>query len=152
LPITEKEKPQKKHGYALKKPHTRGYATSVYTVRCMSETETAYLAGLFEGEGSIVWDIKPGRTKLGKIVIVMTNREVIEQLCKITGVGKVCEIHAMRYAGGANRKMQYHWAAYSANAAILLQQMYPWLIEKKSKAKAFINFYSRFKNGVSPCQ
>ena len=116
----------------------------------LKKTDAAWLAGLFDGEGCVSLNSKPGRINPNlKITINMSNREVIEKVVEVTGVGK---LYVIDYEGGKyrdemskTRKNQYRWIAYGGNAVILLRQMLPWLIVKRRKAEIGIKLYPGVK-------
>ena len=51
----------------------------------MTTNELAWVAGIFEGEGCLYKD--PRRKKDHKLQVVMTDKDIVERLHRITGVG-----------------------------------------------------------------
>lgn len=101
----------------------------------LTETEVAWLAGLFDGEGCIAW---PRRENLHsvRIDIANTNEELLARVCEVTGTGRV---------QSAVRVKEHHtpafvWHAYGDNARFLLHQMYPLLIIKRHAAGVALGF------------
>lgn len=95
----------------------------------MSRVQAAWLAGLFDGEGSI---IRPHahRTNSVRITINNTCQPLVQQIAQVTGTGNVL------YRASKNPKHadQWVWQCYADNARSLLRQMLPWLIVKREKA------------------
>lgn len=93
----------------------------------ITPTEWAYLAGLFDGEGTIAYDGKRGRVIL---ILYNTNVEVIQWVCA-------------RFAGGIyERKVAYErylrsylWQSMGLlNTQAVLRGMLPYLIIKRERA------------------
>lgn len=99
----------------------------------MSATDAAWLAGLFDGEGSIVFVHKDRATPSCRITITSTCYPLLERVKEVAGVGQII---VQRRAGHVrpNHLASWHWQTYSANAINLLEQMLPWLIVKREKA------------------
>ena len=103
------------------------------------ETEKAYIAGLFDGEGCVSI-IKDDRTGQGNhkspsysliLIISNNNKEVLEWLNKKTGIGNL-----------AKRKNQrlYDWKLSRKGTEIFLNKIYPYLIIKREQAELAIEF------------
>lgn len=99
--------------------------------RIMSEIETAWLSGVFDGEGCIVW---ANRRKTKPILVLQignTSRELIERVIEVTGCGRV--------TGGRPRKEGnapfFGWGISSSNAIAVLTQMHPYLIVKRARSE-----------------
>lgn len=101
----------------------------VSTALVMSPIDTAWLAGVFDGEGTI---IKPRKTSLRSLRISVNNtcEPLVEKIYEVTGTGSV------RFIPSHNPKHnhQWIWQCHGDNARSLLRQMLPWLIVKKEKA------------------
>lgn len=109
--------------------------------RIMSPTECAWLGGLFDGEGTITLSAKKHRdSQQVRIGIRMVCRDVIERVQEVTDVGGITLVRESARAG-YNRRDQWNWCAYGMNAALILEQIFPWLIEKKEKAAEAIMVY-----------
>jgi hypothetical protein len=102
--------------------------------RKMTEPECAWLAGLFDGEGSVVY-AKRGNSKSLRICISNTNEELLARILEVVGTGTL--VSQKRYA--EHHAPAWVWQCYSANARDLLEQMLPWLIVKREKALTAIN-------------
>ena len=105
--------------------------------RDMSEAEAAWLAGLFDGEGSVIW-VK-GRTKKPvRIVITNTCLPLLNRILEVTGVGS---ISGPKHDGNPKHAAAYYWYCGSNTAVHLLRRMLPWLIVKREKAEEAITVY-----------
>lgn len=109
----------------------------------MNETQTAWLAGLFEGEGCLHRRKDNGGYEL---VIAMTDRDVVDRLPDLTGYGTVRFI----------RRPEPHWSdkwrwrvGKRDHIAELLTAMLPYLGCRRGMAAA--EFLAWFNAGA-PCQ
>jgi len=89
----------------------------------MRDLEVAWLAGLYEGEGSC--NITSGRAI--RIEIAMTDEDIINRIHSLTGVGSVKTAPKRK----ANYKQVYRWSIGGIAAVNLLQQMMPWLGDRR---------------------
>lgn len=95
-------------------------------------TEIGYVAGILDGEGSL---IGPPRFA---VQVSMTTREVIERLTELCG-GSMTGPYEQRSGKSEQCKPQYHWTISSSeNAYRLLKALLPYLIVKKEKAEQVI--------------
>lgn len=100
----------------------------------MDETEIAYLAGLFDGEGTIritrSYIPRLGRKHimLG-IKVGMQSRECVERFAKL------CDANVGRHGD------VYETCVWQAKASWALQRMFPYLSAKKHRAQFAIWFY-----------
>jgi hypothetical protein len=93
----------------------------------MTDAQIAYIAGLFEGEGCIFCG-RPGRLRL---IITMTDEDVVRALPNLTGMGNVPP-KSRRLPSG---KQSYTWVVGRCDdAAELLRLILPWLGERRSEA------------------
>lgn len=101
------------------------YHESMSGIR-VSVQETAWAAGLFEGEGSIyVRRIPPAYVQL---TIVSTDRDVLARFAEIAGAGLV----RLAVPATADHKAQYRWhTARRADAARILGELRPWFGERR---------------------
>jgi hypothetical protein len=100
----------------------------------MPDVDAAWLAGLFDGEGSIVYPRKDAATPGVRITITNSCYPLLEQVLAVAGVGKVIHHRDAGHIRPTHAETWY-WACYSANARDLLAQMLPWLIVKRRKAE-----------------
>lgn len=94
-------------------------------VRPMSPTETAWVAGLLEGEGSFFARDHHGKPQ-GRVSIQMTDRDVLERLAAVVGVGTIHNVN--RALDRALRKPCWGWhISAKADVLALIDQIYPWM-------------------------
>jgi hypothetical protein len=90
----------------------------------------AWAAGIIEGEGHIQARYRSGPSTYGKNIaikvrVVMTDRDVVEKLCQVFGVGKVSPYFPTT---GLGKKPLYRWDAASRDAVVLVcDAIYPWM-------------------------
>jgi hypothetical protein len=115
------------------------------TTRDMTVGEAAWLAGFFDGEGSIT-SYMGGRDRQYRawsLVIGNTHRGSIERCVEITGTGNLCE----KVREQASFKRIWMWQVQSQrNILAVVQQMYPYLIVKKEKADELLEWFARREN------
>lgn len=113
------------------------------TVTTLTPTQAAYVAGLLDGEGSIVSFMRPGGIhRQIRVVIVNTDRPVIDWLAETVG-GNVNTV-TRRYTNfKRDPKPVFTWVVNGHNAIALLGQLLPFLIIKRDKALAAIESQAR---------
>lgn len=98
----------------------------------MEKHEVAWLAGIIEGEGSLHVEgyNDPARTVVkGRIVVNMTDKDVIESLHFITGVGTVREVKVQE-----NRKRLWLWSVAARRDVIyIVNLIYPFLHARRKE-------------------
>lgn len=108
----------------------------------MSETDAAWLAGFFDGEGSI-FVYKGGRG--GKydcyaISLPNTNFDSIEHCFNITGVGLISK----KTKRIDHHKQQFQWRVNVQKDILrVLKRLAPYLVVKKQKALDMINILEK---------
>lgn len=114
----------------------------------MHPTESAYIAGFFDGEGSVVITGRgrgKGRPNNGRldltVSIVNTDHDVIQMIRASAGSGFVT---TRNRKGSLGRKTLYvvQWSGRAAEA--FLQEIYPYLRVKKGKAEVALRFRETF--------
>jgi LAGLIDADG-like domain len=86
----------------------------------ITPSQAAWLAGVFEGEGTFSVD---------GLAISMTDRDIIERLQTLTGVGG---IYATNARSRSNRKPCWRWGVYNKpHRDWVLNMMWPWLGERR---------------------
>ena len=110
-----------------------------------TECELAYLAGLFDGEGSVSilhnWaghDKSKPRTHELYVNVANTNREVIEWVKAKVGVGTVHKKRCAGYPGA--RKDIFYWEARSRSAETFLRMVRPFLRIKVAHVEEALSF------------
>lgn len=98
----------------------------------MTDLEIAWLAGLFEGEGSIVFS----HGKLRKSVTITISNTILpllEKVLEVVGTGAIQNM--TRYKVNPKHSPAWLWRCHGENARILLERMMPWFIVKKQRAE-----------------
>jgi len=115
----------------------------------LSETEKAYLAGFFDGDGCVSISCSTpkhaatARHQL-QVILVQCNREFLERWMHKTGLGQVYE---HRWPNHKARKIAYHWRMTGHQAAVLLEILLPYLDIKKREAKVALAFQGTMGRG-----
>lgn len=91
----------------------------------LKEPEIAWLAGIYEGEGSCA--ITKGRAI--RVEVVMTDRDVVERICALTGLGT---IHSLAQRD-EKYKAAYRWSIGSLGAVAFLTAVMPWLGQRRAE-------------------
>ena len=121
----------------------------------ISETNRAYIAGLFDGEGSIYFAKRPERKKKhnGKgyrtsisqrisMEITMTDQSVVRWVHEILGVGTVVDKPRKgRRKDGTKYLMQYKWRCTFRDAYYVCCLIWPWAHTKLPKINQIIEHY-----------
>ena len=121
----------------------------------MRESEISYLAGLFDGEGSIYYAKRPEKKKKHKgkgyrysmsqrisMEITMTDEMVIRGVHEILNVGTV--VHKPRKGlrkDGTKYLMQYRWRCTFRDAYYVCCLIWPWAHTKLPKIRQIIDNY-----------
>lgn len=99
----------------------------------------AYLAGLFDGEGTVIITAPtpsaPRRHRL-QVRICMTHEPTIRAVHAVVGAGTVRRVEARRWRAGA--KDRWDWCVTGPTAGDFLLRVSPWL--KTKAAAAYIAF------------
>lgn len=93
-----------------------------------TEAEIAWMAGLFEGEGTIYTFAhnKTGRRKL-QLRIVMTDEDVLLEMARRSGMGKVIPKKGS-YTSNSKNKQAYVWQlSRETEIRSFLAMILPWL-------------------------
>ena len=117
----------------------------------MTEVEAAYIAGLFDGEGTITYKKYPERKKKGNKVkryncwrismeIAMTDESVLIWLTDVLGCGTLNK--KPRKNG---HKMQYRWRCVFRDAFHVCCVIWPFAHVKLDKIQQVIGHYSTMK-------
>ena len=114
----------------------------------MKETDAAYIAGLCDGEGHVIYKQYPKKRKgqvkaypTWKITleISMTEESIVRWVHEVLGVGTVCKKPPGRKQMG--RRMQYRWRCNSREAYGVCCLMFPYLHIKLPKIQKIIDHY-----------
>jgi hypothetical protein len=114
----------------------------------MSEIEVAWLAGLFDGEGTC-FDTKRRNQRCAiTMAVAMTNEEIIRRIQVVTGCGSVVLLRPNR----PEQKESWRWQCYGANARNVLDQLFPWLIVKRERAALLIETHDYYFGEELSCR
>ena len=126
------------------------------------ETDRAYIAGLFDGEGSIYYARRPERKKKHKgkgyrisnaqrisMEITMTDQSVLIWVHEILGVGTLRKKPRKGFrVDGTKYLMQYKWRCTFRDAYYVCCLLYPYAHTKLEKIQTIIDHYSgKIMNG-----
>ena len=102
----------------------------------MKMDDLAYIAGLFDGEGSIFVASRSGNrpTLQLRVSLNMVARESIDLVASVFGGGVNC------YEKGENRRRQFQWSLSGIEAQNFLRGLRPWLIIKAEEANVALEY------------
>lgn len=108
----------------------------------ISETEMAYFAGLFDGEGCVLL----GKSQAGYGIQAHINITYIPNLERLRNIfGGSITLHKKR---AANHKQLYEWFISGRNVHDFLQTILPYLSEKKPQAELSIQYCEELGMGA----
>lgn len=99
----------------------------------MDNTDIAWAAGLFEGEGSFSWHKIKTRKDSLKIaaVLSMTDKDVVEKFCRIVGFGRVKGPYQPQPIG---RKERWVWEVQNFSEVLKTIDLFlPFLGERRTE-------------------
>ena len=120
------------------------------------ETDRAYIAGLFDGEGSIYFARRREKKKKHKgkgyrysmsqrisMEITMTDESVVKWVHEVLGVGTVVDKPRKgRRKDGTKYLMQYKWRCTFRDAYYVCILIWPWAHTKMPKIQQIIDYYA----------
>jgi hypothetical protein len=101
----------------------------------LAKIDAAYLAGLIDGEGSIVAAMKRKGRTTWRLTVSNTNFTILGWCKSVTGVGTVV---TKPWDGNKKHAVGGHWQCYSWNAKAVLEQVLPYMRIKQDRALAVI--------------
>jgi len=119
----------------------------------MNETDKAYIAGLFDGEGSIEFKKRKEKKKSGiynciriSMEISMTDQSVLMWLHEVLGVGTLTNKPRKGLRkNGTKYLMQYRWRCTFRDAYYVCLLIWPFAHTKLPKIQKIIEHYSHMK-------
>ena len=128
----------------------------------MKDNELAYIAGLFDGEGSIHYKRGPEKKKKHKgsghrisnsmrisMEITMTDRSVLEWTHKVLGVGTLTKKPRKgKRVDGTRYLMQYRWRCTFRDAFYVCCLLFPYAHTKLPKIQKVIDHYTDKNNRI----
>ena len=119
----------------------------------MTDTEIAYIAGLFDGEGCVSYkqymrkrphNPRAYPTWQIKLEIAMTEKSILVWLCEVLGVGTVTpKKYKTKYTLGW--KKQWRWRCSHRDAFMVCCAMFPYAHIKLGKIQKIIDHYGKRK-------
>lgn len=101
----------------------------------------AYLAGLIDGEGSIMLYMRGPGLQV-RVMIANTHKGVLDWTKKVTGIGGVFAMHRM----SEKHKQGYGWWTNGVSATTLLKQIRPYMHIKTVQADLAMEAGARLRN------
>ena len=128
----------------------------------MKDNELAYIAGLFDGEGSIHYKRGPEKKKKHKgsghrisnsmrisMEITMTDRSVLEWTHKVLGTGTLTKKPRKGLRkNGTKYLMQYRWRCTFRDAFYVCCLLFPYAHTKLPKIQKVIDHYTNKNNNI----
>ena len=119
----------------------------------ISDVDKAYIAGLFDGEGSIHFKRKPEKKRSGtydcmriSMEISMTDRSVLIWVHEVLGVGTLNKKPRKgKRVDGSNYLMQYRWRCTFRDAFYVCCLLWPFAHTKLHKIQQVIEHYANEK-------
>ena len=117
------------------------------------ESDAAYIAGLFDGEGSIDFTKRKEKKRSGtyncrrvSMEISMTDQSVIRWLHEVLGVGTVVKKPRKGLRkNGTKYLMQWRWRCTFRDAYYVCRVLWPYAHTKLPKIQQVIDHYSKEK-------
>lgn len=110
----------------------------------MSETEIAWCAGLFDGEGCIFIARQRRKAKSDgyslRIAIAMVHRDTLEMfVARVGAATRICE-HRSRARNTRTSRDSWQWMIQGRGAAEILVKLLPYLVTKRAEAEIALRF------------
>ena len=117
------------------------------------ESDIAYIAGLFDGEGSIQYKKKPEKKRSGtydcrriSMEISMTDQSVIRWVTEVLGCGTFSKKPRKgKRKDGTKYLMQYRWRCTFRDAYYVCRVLWPYAHTKLPKIQQVIDHYGQEK-------
>ena len=119
------------------------------------ETDRAYIAGLFDGEGCVSYkqymrkrphNKKPYPTWQIKLEIAMTDRSILIWILEVLGVGTLNKKPRKgKRKDGTKYLMQYRWRCTFRDAYYVCCLIWPWAHTKLPKINQVMEHYNEHK-------
>lgn len=124
------------------------YGDMTYELKSLNiESDNAYFAGLFDGEGCIgLYRRSDGTGYASSICITNTVKAPLDELVKFYG-GKVVKKHTR-----INQKQVYNWQIYGENLINFINFIQPYLRIKNEQIKLFLKYKSISHKGINYSQ
>jgi len=113
----------------------------------MSVSDAAYLAGILDGEGTVMLYMRRDAVAM-RIMVSNTVQQLLTWIAETTGVGTVGNQYPAgrkNNFGASNAKATYAWGCNSEAAETVLTQIRPYLIVKAAQADLAIETQRRLR-------
>lgn len=107
------------------------------------ETHLAYAAGFFDGEGCVRVSM-PWKGRKPRLIIVASNTDETNIQFLVDTIGGTFRKNSS--SKRPNMKPVHCWTAYGVEAAMILSQLLPYLINKKERAELGIECVTTTSN------
>lgn len=101
-------------------------------------TQLAWVAGFFEGEGNFGPNKKKGRYLCPVVQIAQVGREPLDYVQKVMGLGKVKGPYGPYKS---NKQAYYVYMAYGQDALLFVDRVLPYLFNKGEQVKRTLKDY-----------
>jgi hypothetical protein len=110
----------------------------------MNETDLAYMAGFFDGEGCVTLRyqvLKDGRNCFRRrVCVVNTNQDILKTFQSCFGGYFKERVHMKRYKGCENHKHIFEWTDTETTADVFIEKIIPYLRLKKRQAELYLEY------------
>lgn len=110
------------------------------TASVLNLAQAAYLAGIVDGEGSIIL-YRRGRGASLRLAVASTDTRLLDWCVATTGVGGFL----MKPRANPNHKASGQWACNSQAAESVISQLEPFLVIKREQAALALDFMRRLR-------
>ena len=127
------------------------FTVNIHVSNCfMNDTDKAYIAGLFDGEGSVEFTKRKEKKTNGtyncrriSMEISMTDQSVLIWLHEVLGVGTLTDKPRKGLRkNGTKYLMQYRWRCTFRDAYYVCLLIWPWSHTKLPKIQKIIKHYT----------
>lgn len=129
FPVGGRGRPRRTQPYCSKRCSNRARGKHG-VAQTMEPTDAAYLAGIVDGEGSIVRIKKQNGRDVWRLVVVNTDLDLLNWCRETTGCGAV----TVKALAGERNKASWTWQCYADNTCRVLEQLRPYLKIKAWRA------------------
>lgn len=111
----------------------------------LTETEKAYLAGFFDGDGCVNIAVRQGKNALNpshylQVIFSQCDQPFLERWCQKLGMGTTHKNARPANPAITATKELWHWRLYDRQAESILRMMLPYLDIKHGQAEIAIKF------------
>jgi hypothetical protein len=108
----------------------------------MLPAEAAWMAGIADGEGCVEVRYRNRKTgadlRYARLSVVNTHLPMLQRCQEWTGVGTVIPVNKNKPYRKEHWKQSWVWVVQGVQAAAVLRQLEPWLLEKRERAREAI--------------